>query len=514
MAAPVLDAGSNKIVQCEPYMSYHPLPDGYVRLLKIREDTTAWNDIEEEIEISLISVPLANCPPYVTLSYTWAEPEPFVDPTTLIFTKVPRCFPIKCEGRLILGTRNLRNALRRLRQYQNIQRSAPAHSTLGKMAASMALYNKNTHLYWIDAICIDQDDLHERSAQVLLMGKIYRQCQCTMAWLGEQDAYTRPAVQVLLKVVGDQIARDSFVHVGDSTKTEPKFKGIDTLDDAEIEALAMLLARKWVSRTWILQEVVLSPSVLTLWGEVFFSFDVLVRVGATLSISRSGLRLGGRVSEISRKHRSKSTLGSTHERILGANSTLAMIHSSRLRFQNNRKPSFMDAVLLCRGSESTDPRDKIYGILGIAAEFEPSGQVIYKPDYSRSVAEVYMTATAFVIRSRGDLACLTLVCDSSLKKIKGLPSWCSDYSTSVPALRDFSDIARTWQLGLSWSDALIPEIFEDSKLRVDGFLFDVVAETSTLLKGGPNSPRNHGLSAVFNLATQLEDQGASTSTTR
>lgn len=513
MAAPVSHAGSNKNVQCEPYMSYDPLPEGYVRLLKIHENPMPWN-IEEEIEISLISVPLAECPPYVTLSYTWADPEPFVDPTTLIFTKVPRCFPIKCGRRLILGTRNLRNALRRLRQYENIQKSAPVDSTLGKMAASMALYNKNTHLYWIDAICIDQDDLQERSAQVLLMSNIYRQCQCTMAWLGEQDAFTRPAVQVLLKVVGDQIARDSFVCVGDSTKTEPKFKGIDTLDDAEIEALAMLLARKWVSRTWILQEVVLSPSVLTLWGEVFFSFDVFVQVGATLSISRSGLRLGGRFSEIHKKRRLGTTPTNIQQRILAANSTLGMIHSSRLRLRHNRKPSFMDAVLLGRGSESTDPRDKIYGILGIAVEFEPSGQVVYKPDYGRSVAEVYTTATAFVIRSRGDLACLTLVCDSSLKNIKGLPSWCPDYSASVPALRDFSDITRTWQLGLSWSDALIPEVLETSILRVDGCLFDVVAETSTLLKGGPNSPRNHGLSAVFNLAAQLEDRDASTFNTR
>lgn len=63
------------------------------------------------------------------------------------------------------------------------------------------------------------------------------------------------------------------------------------------------------------------------------------------------------------------------------------------------KPSFLDTVPMCRISESTDPLDKIYGILGIAAEFELSGQTIYKPDYNRSVPEVYRMATAFVIRS-------------------------------------------------------------------------------------------------------------------
>ena len=275
----------------------------------------------------------------------------------------------------------------------------------------------------------------------------------------------------------------------------------------------MLMARKWISRTWILQEVVLSPLVLVVWGEVFFSLEVLVRVGVTLSESRSTLKFAGRFLEIYRR-RLGTTLESTPGRIFKAISTLAMIHSSRVDLRRNRKPIFMDAVVLCRGSEYTDPRDKIYGILGVAAEFEPSGQVVYKPDYGRSVAEVYMTATAFVIRSRRDLACLTLVCDSSLKSIKGLPSWCPDYSASVPALREFSEITRTWKLGLSWSDAMIPEILETSILRVDGCLFDVVAETSTLLKGDPNSPRDHGLSAVFNLATQLEGRDASISTTR
>ena len=153
MAASVPNMSGNKIVPCEPYMRYDPLPEGHVRLLKIQDNLEASN-IEEEIEISLIPVSLAKCPPYITLSYTWADPEPFADPTAVIFTKVPRCFPVKCGGRLILVTRNLRNALRRLRQYKNIQKSAPAHSTQGKMAAEVAKYNKNIHSYWIDAIVL------------------------------------------------------------------------------------------------------------------------------------------------------------------------------------------------------------------------------------------------------------------------------------------------------------------------------------------------------------------------
>ena len=260
--------------------------------------------------------------------------------------------------------------------------------------------------------------------------------------------------------------------------------------------------------------MILSPSVVTLWGGLFFSFDVLLRVGAILSISRSSLRFTGRVSEIAAKSPLRIGHGSTQKRILVAHSTLGLIHSSRVELRQTKKPSFMHTVAMCRNSESTDPRDKIYGILGLAAEFELSGQATYNPDYSQTAAKVYMTATAFVIRSRADLACLTLVCDRSLKNIKGLPSWCPDYSASVPPLSDFSDIARKWRLGLSWPNAMVPEILGASVLKVDGSRFDVVVETATLLKDSPKNPMKHGLSAVFNLAVQLEDRGGCSSTTR
>ncbi|KAL8782794.1 MAG: hypothetical protein Q9213_005118 [Squamulea squamosa] len=203
MAAIVSEAVGIKPAECKPYMSYDPLPKGYVRLLKIQPALNI-KDIEDDIEISLISVPLAQCPPYVAWSYTWGDPGPFVDATTVIFTKVPLCYPIRCGGRLVLCTRNLRNALRRLRQVEKIQNSAPTHSSIRKTAAAAAKFNNNVHLYWIDAICINQKDVPERSTQVSLMTQIYHQAQCTIVWLGEEDTYTRPAMEVLWKVRSDQ----------------------------------------------------------------------------------------------------------------------------------------------------------------------------------------------------------------------------------------------------------------------------------------------------------------------
>ena len=40
-------------------------------------------------------------------------------------------------------------------------------------------------LLWVDAICIDQSDIIEKTAQVGQMGRIYQQCSRLVIWLGE-----------------------------------------------------------------------------------------------------------------------------------------------------------------------------------------------------------------------------------------------------------------------------------------------------------------------------------------
>ena len=39
---------------------------------------------------------------------------------------------------------------------------------------------------WADGICINQGDVHEKEAQVQLMGDIYSKAEKTIVWLGEE----------------------------------------------------------------------------------------------------------------------------------------------------------------------------------------------------------------------------------------------------------------------------------------------------------------------------------------
>jgi hypothetical protein len=46
-----------------------------------------------------------------------------------------------------------------------------------------------TRTVYLDAVCINQADLAERSSQVLFMADIYRHAQTTLVYLGEGDQY-------------------------------------------------------------------------------------------------------------------------------------------------------------------------------------------------------------------------------------------------------------------------------------------------------------------------------------
>jgi hypothetical protein len=92
-------------------------------------------------------VSLASKPAYEALSYAWGN-------QSCKRITLNTC----CE---IPITDNLYDALRRLRK------------------------RRDKRTLWADAVCINQGDMHERSAQVAFMGSIYREASRVDVWIGE-----------------------------------------------------------------------------------------------------------------------------------------------------------------------------------------------------------------------------------------------------------------------------------------------------------------------------------------
>jgi hypothetical protein len=248
-------------------------------------------------------------------------------------------------------------------------------------------------------------------------------------------------------------------------------------------------------------------------GSVCVDIDLFLYAGSVLNMTQSTTAFYSEALSMLKEKILDSTLAQDSVQIFRTPLNLSAIDTGRQLMERGQKVDFIQAMTMSRQRKSTDPRDRIYGILGIAAEFDVTNGGVFKPDYNLTVEEVYASATASVIQARGDLACLTLVCDTTLKNFKNLPSWSPDYSAEVAPMRDLNDVARTWRLGFSWSDAQVPKVVGAS-LQVDGFMFDVVVDVATLIEDKENKRTKHGVGAVFGLAAQLKGQDPSDTATR
>ncbi|PMD21171.1 HET-domain-containing protein, partial [Hyaloscypha hepaticicola] len=100
---------------------------------------------KEAIRCTLVKISLDSPPKYEALSYTWGEP---VDDFEIIVNSVT--FAVR---------RNLWEALYHLR-------------------------GGNSRALWIDAVCINQNNISERNEQVQMMRRIYERAQRVVIWLG------------------------------------------------------------------------------------------------------------------------------------------------------------------------------------------------------------------------------------------------------------------------------------------------------------------------------------------
>ena len=136
-------------IKIDPYR-YSPLYGDQIRLLHLFAGL-----FHDELTTTLEHVDLKQQPNYEALSYTWG-------------TSFKDCH-VSCKTdtgiKKIAITKNLEAALRRLRSVEQ------------------------TRVIWIDQVCINQDDVKERSSQVSRMGLIHSFAFQVCIWIGEGRSF-------------------------------------------------------------------------------------------------------------------------------------------------------------------------------------------------------------------------------------------------------------------------------------------------------------------------------------
>jgi hypothetical protein len=288
---------------------------------------------------------------------------------------------------------------------------------------------------WIDRICINQDDSSERSSQVALMGRIYSQSIRTLIWLGPESESSASAWNLI-----DHIYNVSKALHPDATALEdiplkmysaashvacklPEWNNEQWLN------LRDLMQLGWFSRIWVLQEVVLSPQdPMILHGTIFYPWQRLGWVAAWMR--RNGYI---RLAEIAKEFHNVDTI-------------------CYLRRTEIRWP--LDALMSVTHTKfhATDQRDKVYSLLGLAAEYQdPSNfSKLLCPDYDLDVADVFMRVDQFYLERNPSLAILTSangtrssVSSKQRQHNLDLPSWAPDWS-------DYNVLNKDIRTSLSW----------------------------------------------------------------
>jgi hypothetical protein len=130
---------------------------------------------------------------------------------------------------------------------------------------------------WIDAICIDQENDHERRVEVNRMGDIYREAGSVLVWLGPMSDDSDMAMDTLAAVARHRKDFGNGSSMSYVITREGHPYPWDGTSDKELEkrrvAVQNILQRPWFSRLWIWQEIILSTNANMICGSAVLPYE-------------------------------------------------------------------------------------------------------------------------------------------------------------------------------------------------------------------------------------------------
>ena len=471
-----------------PLYAYQPLDTSReeIRLVRFADSANQSSDIrtlKRSLHLHIESFSLASVPAYTALSYTWGRTDRAktvhvgdengvlnVTKNLLNFLHGARLRLKKADDKKKWGGKNKRRRsnpswYKRTAEYdegefeQDVDEDggAPADAAASAASAPVEPEAWDGGWLWIDALCINQADLGERSSQVLLMKRVFECAQGIIIWLGEGGRKSDEGMELMEKFapLAAAAARKQQPFTDEGTEEEDREErngGVEKeaiqhqkLEDGIIrfgseenfieftddqwQAMGGVLNRSYWRRAWIVPEATTtapfiptdttsinddsstSPSLfgipkqqpIQVWcGQKTISFATIIAAnkGAYLVRQRSDLR---------------NVLN--HEI-----STLEL--NGRRRQQYGHCGGLIELLMRMRFFKATDPRDKVYAVLPLVSDRDKVAKRL-KPDYTLSVEAVYTKLAVEAIRGDGSLH---IIGTAGMRRKVAVPTWVPDWS--------------------------------------------------------------------------------------
>ncbi|KAG5811104.1 hypothetical protein H9Q74_006174 [Fusarium xylarioides] len=375
------------------------------------------------------------------LSYCWGDPTERED----IFLSKEGDFGNGKEGMPFSIGKSAAQALRRLR------------------------LEDETLVIWIDAVCINQDDLEERAQQVTLMSQIYSLASVVHIWLGEDNH----GVEAYLKLIRDICNSNSRLCEGgeqcscvgtahstpleeirayeQSKKDEGKaisFKGMLEVFDIHLKnwtreiidlagwygntqlsfLMSTLYENPWFSRVWVIQEALSAKQPFIHCSGEQAPWEEVVQVSNWLEnpgYSSQNPHIVSQQISMAAIWKTLKPKGKTTE-----------VPTTPIEAQDtNELSSILEVFLSGLDLKATDPRDKLFALLTFANETHDTTKLddLIRPNYDKSKERVFADFTRWWIREHNSVAILSSIhCQPSRTWVKILGPEAQDLATNRP----------------------------------------------------------------------------------
>ncbi|KAJ4005567.1 hypothetical protein NW752_002400 [Fusarium irregulare] len=454
-----------------PYAPLPPNDSSVTRLVKLLPA-----GFHDPIRCELETVSLESEPPYIALSYVWGDATDTV-PISLngvghgvtrnlgsflrhfqVLLKevflVLQSLPIKCWPSGLQIVEALNSLSTRQQNSQELAETAQAamlsyfvsiddHASIVQVRmerprpAQVTQWNDlSLPRFWIDALCINQNDLVERNQQVKRMDHIYRQTDLFFVWgLNHQQ----PEIS---EVFSEHVFSDIEALCRKLEHLGPEISLITYQSDVADEVRKLLTTQEimtktiatnnffkleWFYRAWVFQEVALSASKPSeLWiGFKHIGLSKLVVAGTEiLKVSEELEPENPIIADMCKGKADRTLLALRMDKSLielGQDS-LHSLHTIPSLSVCCRLIYILSAGHL--RFNVTDLRDAVYSLYGLLSTSRlPS---MLDPDYTKPASVVYHSVAAFLLSHMGiDILGFFL---SSLHGMNDCPSWVPDFS--------------------------------------------------------------------------------------
>ena len=312
-----------------------------------------------------ISLAEKDYPGYETISYTWGDSH---ESSAIVLNGY--VFEVPC---------NTEMALHRLR-YSTADRE---------------------RLLWIDFACINQSNLAERGAQVAMQADVYKLASCNLVHLGEDFGEAEQAFQDI-HVINEEIRAetDNFRSLLSTLTTlsddessnlvagcvnyQLRLSSKKLTCTIDAECLTSLFSRPWFGRVWVIQEAALARGNICYCGSFSINLEEVLR--AMTWLDHKHLHIDRRLVYC-QKMRSARDLWYLVDHEHGWFYTPS---------RGNKVPDLPYLTNLSSRFDATDPRDKLFAIVGLAEKASGKIHPLITPDYTKSVKQVFRDGARYI----------------------------------------------------------------------------------------------------------------------